>query len=113
MKQAIGGLIALVCFGLAWGCGSDDKGGSSAASCRETCEKVVQAHCNVGPASIEECESQCDQFAAKSACSATYQALQSCGQGKAIICDPLFMLAVPEGCSDEEQDFISCYAQNP
>lgn len=112
MKQAIGALIAALCLGLTCGCGDDDKGGGSAASCRDTCEQVVEANCNVGPASVEECESQCDQFAATSACSASYTALQNCGKGKPIVCDPTFMLAVPEGCSDEEQDFISCYVQN-
>lgn len=112
MKQAIGGLIAALCFGLSWGCGSDDEGAKPADTCRDTCAEVVEAGCAMAPASVAECQSQCDAFAAKSACSATYSALQSCGKGKAIVCDPTLSIPVPEGCTKEERDFLTCYAQN-
>jgi hypothetical protein len=83
------------------------------ATCKATCSDVVASGCDVVPDSVDACEQQCEDFLGVSACSAQWSELQTCAEGKDIVCTTgTPSLPAPEGCEALQQQFVVCYITN-
>ena len=89
-------------------CGGGDDGdtGSGSDPCVPGCEATMAAACTIGPASQEECESDCRSFAGGN-CAEEYSALQSCSEGKAVTCSEQGVPTI-EGCDSQQGAFVAC-----
>ena len=96
------------------GSGAANTGGGGSgidtAICKETCPAVVASGCDTVPDSVEACEQQCEDFLGAGACSDQWAELQTCAEGKDIVCTSgTPSLPAPEGCETLQQQFVICY----
>lgn len=88
------------------GCGD---GGTDAdgSQCATGCEATLVAACDVGPATQEECETDCEDLLLES-CGADYQALLDCSDGAEVTCDSESGIPIVADCATEQETFIAC-----
>lgn len=87
------------------GSGTNGAGGSI---CERGCEATLEADCENGPESMEQCVTDCENLGA-SECGEEYAALQACAQGEIISCQA--GIPVVAACSSEQGAFIACINQ--
>lgn len=83
-----------------------DNPSSGDPRCSEGCEATLAANCPTGPASLEECVSDCEAFLS-GACADDYEPFFACAEGEELSCNEMG-IPVVEACSAEQAAFIAC-----
>jgi len=104
-------VLALMLGAMVFACGSDDDGGSKGGGsgtslCEQGCVETMNADCENGPETYDECVSDCESLEVGD-CDSEYSALQACAEGEAVTCNAVG-LPVVEACSEEQNAFIAC-----